>query len=403
MKLHNSTTQQLPTRISFTKRILDNLPLPIEANKQITYHDKTKPGLKLMVRSGGTKTFFVYRKIQGKPERITIGRYPNTTIEQARRQADVLNAKVSQGINPNDEKRLLRAEMTFKELFDYYLKHHAIHHKKTWKEDMRQFNSFLNDWKNRKLSSFTYQQIQKRHIDIGENHGRYAANRLLALLRTIFNKAIQWGWNHPNPTSGIKKFKEESRERFIQADELPRFFAALNEDENQVARDFFIMCLLTGARKSNVLTMRWEQINFSNNTWTIPTTKNGDAHTIPLVDAALEILIARQQTQNDNPWVFPGPGKEGHFAEPKRAWDRIRQRSGMNDLRIHDLRRSLGSWQASTGANLSIIGKTLAHKSVSTTAIYARLSIGPVREAIEKATDAMLLASQEHASKKVIA
>ncbi|NKB46898.1 MAG: DUF4102 domain-containing protein [Legionellales bacterium] len=170
MNQHKPTTQQIILRINFTKRTLDNLPLPEKTDKQITYHDTVKPGLKLMVRASGTKTFFMYRKIQGKPERCTIGRYPNTTIEQARKQTDILNAKVSQGINPNDEKRSLRAEMTLKELFDYYLNHHAIHHKKTWEEDARQFKCYLDSWKNRKLSNITHPQIQKLHIHIGENH-----------------------------------------------------------------------------------------------------------------------------------------------------------------------------------------------------------------------------------------
>lgn len=91
-------------------------------------------------------------------------------------------------------------------------------------------------------------------------------------------------------------------------------------------------------------------------------------------------------------FVFPGTGKKGHLVEPKKGWKRILERANIEDLRVHDLRRSLGSWQASTGANLSVIGKTLNHKNVSTTAIYARLNLDPVRKAMDKAVNAMFVA-----------
>jgi integrase len=107
-----------------------------------------------------------------------------------------------------------------------------------------------------------------------------------------------------------------------------------------------------------------------------------------LVPEALTILEQRK-AEASGPWVFPGPGVTGHLVEPKKAWKRILTRAGIEDLRLHDLRRSLGSWQAATGANLSIIGKTLDHKNVSTTAIYARLNLDPVRASMEQATQAM--------------
>ena len=165
-------------------------------------------------------------------------------------------------------------------------------------------------------------------------------------------------------------------------------YSALAEEENESARDYILLSLLTGARKSNVLAMRWDQINLEVGLWVIPKTKNGSSHTIPVVQQALEILKSRYANKISE-WVFPGGGKSGHLEDPKKAWQRILKRAQINDLRIHDLRRSLGSWQASTGASLAIIGKTLAHRNVSTTAIYARLNIDPVRDAMNKATQAM--------------
>ncbi len=333
----------------------------------------------------------LYRKIQGKPERITIGRFPEATIEQARKQVDILNAKIASGVNPNAEKRSLRSEMTIKGLFEKYLEGYAKVYKKSWQEDANQYRRYLKRWKNRRLSSIRKAHIQKLHAEVGTNKGHYAANRLLALLHTLFNRAIDWGWDNTNPAHGIKKFKEKSRDRFIHGDELPKFFAALSEETSIIVRDYILLSLLTGARRSNVLAMRWDEINLDRATWTIPLTKTGESHTVPLVPAAIDILKTRQKSNTDNStWVFPGTGATGHLVETKKPWQRILEKAGIKDLRIHDLRRSLGSWQAATGANLSVIGKTLAHRNVSTTAIYARLNLDPIRESMNKATDAML-------------
>ncbi len=380
------------TKFNFIKKSLEAIQAP--DGKIIVCHDTAKHGLKLSVRSSGVKTFLLYRKIQGRPERVTIGRFPEVTIEQARNKVDILNAKIASGINPNEEKRGMRSEMTLKGLFDRYLERYAKVHKKSWQEDADQFRRYLKDWENRKLSSIRKSHIQKLHTDVGTNKGHYAANRLLALLHTMFNRAIDWGWDNANPAHGIKKFKEKSRDRFIQSDELPKFFAALSEETSIIVRDYILLSLLTGARRSNVLAMRWDEINFDRATWTIPMTKTGDSHTLPLVPAAIDILKTRQENNtNCNPWVFPGAGVSGHLVETKKPWKRILNKAGIKNLRIHDLRRSLGSWQAATGANLSVIGKTLAHKNVSTTAIYARLNIDPIRESMNKATDAILNAA----------
>ena len=135
--------------------------------------------------------------------------------------------------------------------------------------------------------------------------------------------------------------------------------------------------------------MRWQDINFDQATWRIPNTKNGNAHLVPLSPEALSILHTRYQTK-EGEWVFPSSTSEsGHLEEPKSAWKRILERAALHDLRLHDLRRTIGSWQAATGANSYIIGKSLGHKTHQATAIYARLNIDPVRESMHKATQAM--------------
>lgn len=379
--------------MNFIKRTLE--ALPYHPTDIVTYHDTTQAGLKLLVRPGGTKTFVLYRKINGKPERIKLGRFPQTTIEQARKKIDLLNAKIAENINPNQEKRSFKEEVTLEEIFAQYMERHAKLHKKSWEEDEAQFNRYLTRWANKKLSAITKVDIQKLHIAVGDKNGTYAANRLLALLHGLFNKAREWGWEHDNPAQYVKKFREKSRERFLQSEELPLFFQAVSEESNDIARDYILISLLTGARKSNVLAMQWNEISLENGTWQIPDTKNNSSHLIPLLDEAINILQNRKAANESNsPWVFPGTGATGHLMEPKKAWKRILDKANIENLRLHDLRRSLGSWQAATGASLSIIGKTLAHKSVNATAIYARLNIDPVREAMDKATQAIFKAGK---------
>jgi integrase len=195
-----------------------------------------------------------------------------------------------------------------------------------------------------------------------KENGLYQSNRLLERIRAIYNKSIEWGWDGKNPTNGIKKYKEKSRDRFIQPDELPRFFQALQEERNATARDYIWISLLTGARKGNVLSMRWKDVNLFSREWRIPETKNGEHVVIALSEKAIAILSERQKIATGI-YVFPSDRVDDlHFKDPKKAWAKILKIAGIEDLRLHDLRRTLGSYQAITGASMAIIGKSLGHK-----------------------------------------
>lgn len=276
-------------------------------------------------------------------------------------------------------------------MFNEYLKRHAKVHKKTWAEDEAQFKRYLKGWEQRKLSGIKKSDIEKLHHQVGHEKGVYAANRVLALLQTLFSKAIEYSlWEKSNPTEGIKKFKEQSRDRFLQSDEFPRFFSALIEETNEKIRDYIPISLLTGARRSNVQAMKWAQVNLDLGEWRIPETKNGTPQTVTLCNEAL-IILKNLKSRSESEYVFPGSGKLGHLVEPKKGWKRVLNRAGIANLRLHDLRRTLGSWQAKTGASLAIIGKSLNHKSPQSTAIYARLDLDSVRQSIEKAANAILM------------
>ena len=374
-------------RLAFSKSRLADLPIPEKG--RVYYHDKGTRSLCFCVTAAGGKTFYLYKWGNGRPVRLPLGRFPQTTIDQARRRVKRLLADMGDGFDPQAARQEARREVTLGRLWDHWITY-AKAHKKSWPEDERQYSKFLEPWAGRRLSAIGKADVQGLHARIGRDSGHYQANRVLALLSAMFAKADEIGWSGPNPCKGIRKFREKSRDRFLQPDELPAFFDSLFQ-EPETVRDFFMLALLTGVRKSNLMAMRWGQIT-TDGIWRIPDTKAGEPQRVALVRAALNILQARKETAGDSPWVFPAPSRSGHLVDVKRSWERIRQRAGIPDLRIHDLRRTLGSWEAATGASLPIIGKTLGHRTASATQVYARLDTGPIREAAGKAVAAMFAA-----------
>lgn len=177
------------TRFNFTKRSLEDLDTPSKG-RRFYYYDEKVRGLGISITDKGTISFLVYRKIDGRPERITLGRYPDLSIENARGLALETNAQIAKGKNPNREKSKLREETTFKELFDQYLEHHAKVHKKSWQSDENQHRLYLAQWDRRRFSSIHRSEIESLHAKVGKEHGIYAANRMITLLGVMFNKAI---------------------------------------------------------------------------------------------------------------------------------------------------------------------------------------------------------------------
>ena len=206
----------------------------------------------------------------------------------------------------------------------------------------------------------------------------------------MFNFAIRQGWEHPNPCRAVKKFNEESRQRFLNADELKHFFKTTADEESETIRDQILLSLLAGSRSGNTLAMRWEDLDLHERTWTVigAEAKRARPLVITLADQAVEILERRQG--NGSPYVFPGRGKTGHLVDIRVGWRRILARAGLEDLRPHDLRRTMASWQAALGASLPIIGRSLGHQHPRTTQVYARLDLDPVRQSVSMAAKAML-------------
>lgn len=417
-------------KLEFTEIALDKLPIPASGWRYHQDHGgrKSVKGLALGVGSTGSKTFYLYRKIEGKPERIRIGPYPDLSIEKARDRADELNRDIAKGTNPAQSKREHRAEMTLGEAFDLYIERHAkLNNVKRWPEVQAQFNRYLGkidptarkprgrapekpdcavDWTGRKLSAIKKTDVSSLHSSIGSAGHRTQANRIVEIVSAIYGRLMHWSlYDGPNPAAEIEPYKETKRRRFLKAGELPKFFATLATDENQNFKDYALLSLLTGARQDNVVSMAWVDVDLDEGIWQIPDTKNGEPQTVPLVPEAAAILKARRPKDNDemkSPWVFPAArSQSGHMYAPKKRWAALLDRAGLEDLTMHDLRRSMGSWQARTGSSLLTIGKSLGHKSASATMIYAHLDVDPVRASMEKAASAMLDAGNVKGRAKV--
>jgi len=397
----NVTPELEETRFAFTKRLIQAIPTP-EAGKRVTYYDTSTPGLQLRVSATGVKTFSVYRRLKlGEPERVTLGRFPAMTVEQAQKMAAEVIVEIEKGANPAGVKRALREEPTLTEFFSEYGDRHGSK-KLSWRDDQQRFRDYLQQpLGKRKLSGIDRAMISRLLSD-AEKAGKSTGTvrQIRALASNMFSKAVEWGYLEVNPAQSVKVTGTTvKRDRFLQPDELARFFEAVAAEPNTAMRDFILLSLLTGARRSNVCAMHWREIDLKAGVWKIKRTKNGEPQTVTLCPEAITILEMRQ-AETGNGFVFPGTGKTGHIVEPKKAFERVLERAGIphgrdveNGMVPHDLRRTLGSWQARTGASLAIIGKSLNHKSQQATAIYARLDLDPVRQSVNTATAAMFEAA----------
>lgn len=425
------------TRFKFTKKDIQKLPLP-ESGKRAVYYDTTQPKLALRVTSAGTMTFYIVRRSGREMVWYKLGVFPDMTCEQAGIEAAKVLGAFAAESNPADARRAAKGMPTLAKFFEEYGERHGSK-KRSWYNDQQRYRDYLErPLGAKKLDSIKRESVGRILSDM-ERDGKAGAtvNNVRALASGIFGKAIEWEYLTDNPVKGIKTRNAVKRDRFLQSHELPRFFASVGQDQNETIRDYFLLSLLTGARRANVLSMRWDQVNLDEGIWRIPTTKNGEPQNVTLSPEAMAILATRKETA-DVSFVFPGDGDSGHLVEPKKGWERIFDRDEltqltarieaaggifavkegealaaalerarkaakrmkldtegvrMADLRIHDLRRTLGSWQAKQGASLAIIGKSLNHKNQQTTAIYARLDLDPVRASVNAATGAMLEAA----------
>jgi integrase len=373
------------TLYNITETFVEKAKLP--AAGEDFYRDRTIRGFALRVNWGGTKSFILEGRVKGRVRRMTLGRWPVMPVVKARRRALEKKGVIADGGDPTAAED---QAVTFGALSERYVEHGKLHSKKSWHQDERALELYVpKGWNGRRLSDITRDEIVKLHDQVGEQHGRYSANRLMALLRAMFNAAIDWKlFTGDNPAARIKMFKEQKRERFLSPDELQRVNEALLQEPDPYWRAYFPLVCMLGTRRMELLASKWTDVDLVARTWRLPMTKAGRSHLLPLPAPALAIL-ERLLSYRASEWVFPGRGATGHIVEPKAAWERIRARAGVPDVRIHDLRRTLGSWLAAAGYGLPMIGRALNHASPSSTAVYARLALDPVRTMLEANAEVM--------------
>jgi len=364
-----------------------------EQGKRDYYHDLLTPGLMLSVTATGSRSFMFQRWSPEKQRSVTVtlGKYPTLSIREAREMAVIYTGAVNAGNDPALEKKQKRETLTVAEILDLYMTEHSIPHKRSAKDDQAKIRLHLKPhFGVRRIDEVTPDSVRSWHIGLTKIMTPAAANRHFALLRSVYNTMLP---DMPNPCRTTKMFKEYSRDRFLQPEELDQFFQAV-EAERQVGNpdiaDYLLLSIYTGARRSNVLAMAWTDIDFNREQWRISgeQSKNMSIMIIPLVSEALDILARRRKVAG-SVFVFPSHGKTGHLQEPKTGWKRIMKRADLNNVRLHDLRRTMGSYQTIGGASTAIVGKTLGHQNPASTAVYARMTLDPVREAMEKAVALM--------------
>lgn len=388
-----------PMRFNFTVKQLDLLAA---TDSRRWVYDTKAEGLAMQITPSGQKTFYVTRRMQGRYRKVRIGNFRSArgqaiSIEQARKEAVRLAGQIAEGRNPADDRRSARAAMTFDQLFKLYLEQHAKVRKRSWREDQRQYEKHLKRWAGRRLDAISKADVQRLHASVGKS-APTSANRLVALTGTLYAVAADHGYQGDNPARGIKRFPEQTRDRFLGGDELPRFLAAVDEDVSDTARDWIRVALFTGARRGNVCSMRWDEADFQRKLWTIPgeKAKNGEPIDLPLVPAVMQIIRQRKaDPKRHREYVFQSRitiGATPYFSDPIPAVKRVCKAAKIRSFRPHDIRRTLASWMTAQGVPYPVVMKALGHKAPGVTAIYTRVDLASVREAFEKTVAAMLTA-----------
>lgn len=370
-------------RVKITKRTVDAVVVPAEG--EVNIWDSEVPGFSLRVRSTGSKTYIVeYRNSAQRKRRVTLGRHGRLTVEQARDLARQVLAAVARGEDPAEERQERLSAPTFDDLASRYLEQHASPKKKasSTAADARVLRLYvLPSLGHRKVAEVGLKDIAKLHNAMRTKP--IQANRTLALLSKILTLAERWGLRPPNsnPCRGIDRYPEKRRERFLSGAELARLGEVLDEEEPH--EPFVVLAirllLLTGARRTEILALRWSQVDSERSALHLPDSKTG-AKVIPLGPTALELLATAPRIE-ENPFVIPGRRVGGRLVGVHRPWARIREKAGLGDVRLHDLRHSFASVGAAAGLGLPVLGAILGHSHPATTARYAHLADDPRRAA----------------------
>jgi integrase len=373
-------------RAKLTER---NVSALAEEAREYLVFDTEVTGFGCRVSPRGRKSFFIqYRDDGGRTRRMKIGNgfHPTVKVEWARRQAKLKLGEAAGGGNPSEERNEKRRAPTVQDLHDAYFEHHAPKKRdSSLRHDQANWDHYLlPKFAQRRIGDISRRDIEALHASLKDRP--YQANRVLALASKAFALAAAWGWRADNPAAGIPRFHEDSRERYLTDEEIERLSLVLNTWHDRRAADAVRMMLLTGARKGEVLSMRWQDLRMKEGMWVKPSahTKQRRTHYVPLTYDAVQLLARRQNMNTRDPvFVFPGDRPDQPLQDIKKSWQKMREAAGIPDVRLHDLRHTFASLLASDGVPLSIIGQLLGHTQVATTSRYAHLVQDALREALD--------------------
>ena len=362
--------------------------------------DDELSGFGLKVTPAGRKVYLIQYRVggrTGRTRRVTIGRHGVLTPEQARTEAKRLLGTVAAGRDPAEEKRAVTDRPKLGPVLDQFLADHVDTKRKasTAREYRRITGLYIEKTlRRKKIAEIEQSDIEDLHISMKDKP--YQANRTLAVLSKFFNWCEHQNFRpqHTNPCRHIERYPEEGRERYLKPAELARLgeaLAAAEANESPFVIAAIRLLVLTGARLSEILTLRWEDVQFDEACLPLPDSKSGKKE-IHLNPPALEVLTPLPRIDG-NPYVITGRRKGAHLVNIQKPWRRIRHAAGLDDVRVHDLRHSFASVAATSGQSLIVIGALLGHTQPQTTSRYAHLAADPLREANDavggKIADAM--------------
>lgn len=321
---------------------------------------------------------------------MAIGRLGPWSLPAARKQAKELRVNVDQGIDPLAERRSERQAMSVQDLWVWYSSGALKKLSRSSRRDR------LSAWERHiapalgpktKLKNLSRSNIQSMVDRITERAGPTAANRCHSYVRKMLNLALAEGFIDKNPAaSSIERNQEHPRQVYLTEKQLGRLLASIDDDAANLSELAIKLLILTGARKSEVLSMRWDHIDIEQGVWTKPAaaTKQRREHRVPLSAAGSALVQTIAQRDLAGPFVFPGAGREGHLTEVRKTWTRLCSAVGVTNVRLHDIRHSYASFLISRGRSLEEIGALLGHSQAQTTLRYAHLYDEAMRSATEQ-------------------
>lgn len=407
-------------RFVFTKKRINSLPFP-EKGKRAQYYDEKTSGLVLRVTDMGTKSFQVYKKVNTKPIRVTLGKYPGMTIEQARKQTLKKLTELGDGINPNQKKKADKVKgVTLQQCFDDYLHTKTKLKPGTIHDYKRIMNEGFKDWQNMALKDITRNMVAAKHRKLGKN-SEARANNAMRVLRALFNFAAEVYEDEEgrtlfpdNPVKRLSKTKTwynvERKQTIIKEHELKAWFDAvlsLSLDEGglyETAKDYFQVLILSGMRRTECAKLVWDNIDFQHKTLKIVDTKNSKPHTLPLSDYLYDLLKQRYSRRTQEHFVFPSDATAtGYIGELRRYIEIVIERSGVS-FSLHDTRRTFIT--IAEGRDISIYAlKRLVNHSIKNNDVtdgYIITDIERLRKPIQQITDYILKAAEVKPSAAII-